>query len=532
VETRDGDGRTVLLIACRRMKVGLVKFLLEDCNADIDAVDKKGRSCLHWAAYDYDNFDLNGVEVARYLLDNYPEAHLVAKRDNRGRTALYELLGDDDADEECLLEMVRLMVNYGAPVDTRNHYGETFLHKLARFYDSTYLEAVREFIQCGAEPRAVDEDGATPFDVAVAKGNNKLADYLLTCFDLLAVDDDGNTFFDRNRALEYYYEGSSHHILLYYTEQLVERQGDRAIHSILEAAEYSYVFTDGESVEQQQPTLQVQLPIGRLDFDHFQHYLKEFFDRTLMHKQDITGATPFHFACRDAVPVEILSFLLDLFPEALKIADYSGCLPLHCACQAAAPSHAVLQFLLQRDPEATTHILARNNKGELPLHLLAGANPPDNALALLLEAEKGSIKVATNSGDLPLMVAFKARASLSVAYRLLRAYPDTLENMGTVGELEPRTGVPSFTDLVTYTKKLEQKRKLEVTELKRKAELRLKRAKSKHAEEAERLEQKAAGYRRQRDEALEEINRLQSLLNGRLEPRDYFASSQSCTPNC
>lgn len=55
-----------------------------------------------------------------------------------------------------------------------------------------------------------------------------------------------------------------------------------------------------------------------------------------------------------------------------------------------------------------------------------GAVPELNAVEYLVKAHQGSLSVAPNEGDLPLVVACKARLSLDIMLTLLRAYPDAL----------------------------------------------------------------------------------------------------------
>jgi len=215
----------------------------------------------------------------------------------------------------------------------------------------------------------------------------------------------------------------------------LEREGNRAIHSILEVADCRYFVeednseeeedNDEESVQQQKQTLRVYLPIGKLTLDHFRSLLQSF-DGNLMHQQDDTGAVPFHVACRTDAPVEVLELLLQEYPGAVRIADNRGSLPMHVACSADAPSRAVLQLLLDRSPTA---LHARDHSVALPMHCLCASDPPVDAVALLLRENHGSISKRNDNNDLPFTVACKTRASLGVLLVLLRAYPDALEDL-------------------------------------------------------------------------------------------------------
>jgi len=218
-----------------------------------------------------------------------------------------------------------------------------------------------------------------------------------------------------------------------YKGQVLEREGNRVIHSILEVAEHRCFVEDNseeedgdeESVQQRQQTLRVCLPVGKLALAHFRSLLQSF-DGNLMHHQDNTGALPLHVACRTDAPVEILELLLQEHPGAVRIADNSGSLPMHVTCQADAPSRAVLQLLLDRSPTA---LRARDHAGALPLHCLCASNPPVDALELLLRACHGSVAERNNNNDLPFTVACKTRASIGVCLVLLRAHPDALGDL-------------------------------------------------------------------------------------------------------
>jgi len=161
---------------------------------------------------------------------------------------------------------------------------------------------------------------------------------------------------------------------------------------------------------QQQQILEIGLPVGKLTVDQFRALLRSFGGDQIRHR-DTAGALPFHTACQTAAPVEILSLLLEEYPGALHMTDNNNCLPIHFACQAQSPSLAVFQFLLGVDPAA---VRTRDNTGSLPLHHLSGSKPPEDAVALLLAAYDGSVSARRNNGDLPLMVAYKTRASLGV----------------------------------------------------------------------------------------------------------------------
>jgi len=343
-------------------------------------VDNRVFNALHLAVM------ARKLAVVQYLLTSNLGLDVEA-RDQDGRSALHLAVLCFHA------EIARWLLENGANVNARDNHGNTPLHSFAA---TTELEFARELIQHGADLVATDNDGKTAFDRANMSGRRgavAVANYILTSA---------------------------------YKDQVVALDGDRAIHAILEDAQYRYlVEAPVQQQQRQRQTLQIQLPVGKLTVDQFRALLRSFNGNRMRQRDTNTGATPFHVACRSAAPVEILELLWELYPDAGNSADNSGSLPLHCACQADVPSLAVLRFLLERNPAA---VRALDNSGALPLHRLCRrANPDDNAVRLLLAEYEGSVSVRTNNGDLPFTVACKSRASPSAVLILLKANPDALQ---------------------------------------------------------------------------------------------------------
>jgi len=372
-----------LLEGAKEGDLELMREALQN-GADVNAQDvARGATPLHCACL------YQWVEGVRFL-STVPGIDFNAVNQDGESALFYACLFNGN------LEIARLLLENGTQVNTRENYGDSPLHDVVARRN---MLLVQEFIQHGADLLAKDDDGDTPFDLAIAVEGNEIADYILT---------------------------------VAYKDQVFEQEANHSIHAILDIAEYRYLEEEDEleedneeSVQQQQKTLQVKLPVGKLTIEQFQNLLQSF-DGNLMRQRDNTGALPFHVACRAAAPVEILDLLLQEHPRALHVADNNNSLPIHCACQANAPSLAVLQFLSERAPAA---VRARDNTGSPPLHRLSESKPLEETVAFLLKAYDGSISLRRNNGDLPLMVAYKTRASLGVCLALLRAYPDALEDL-------------------------------------------------------------------------------------------------------
>lgn len=68
-------------------------------------------------------------------------------------------------------EIVRLLLENGAPADVRQEGGWTPLHEAAQIGD---VEMVRDLLQHRADPQARSDDGKTPADMAAAKGHEEI----------------------------------------------------------------------------------------------------------------------------------------------------------------------------------------------------------------------------------------------------------------------------------------------------------------------------------------------------------------------
>jgi len=198
VEARDNFGRSALLLACVCDHFDVVEYLVTTHNADVQAIDNYGKSCRHFAAKRYH------TELIRYLLVNFPGMDFVAKKDNEGNTPLHCLGNGIDS-----REIARLLLENGAQVNAINNHGSSPLHEVAV---QGFLVLVQEFIQHGADLLATDEDGDAPFDVAGRMGEGEIADYILT---------------------------------VAYKDQVLEKEGNRSIHAILDVAEYRYLVVQG-----------------------------------------------------------------------------------------------------------------------------------------------------------------------------------------------------------------------------------------------------------------------------------------------
>ena len=268
----------------------------------------------------------------------------------------------------------------------------------------------------------------TPLHLASTEGQLDVVQELVARgADLFVTAANGKTAFDY--AFDYGQTGVVDYLLRAYMEKVTASEGLQAIHSILQAATFSYVAANPPPDPPLDPppalSLQVHLPLGKLTLDHFQSLL-QLFPANLTSSRDNDGALPLHIACQFGAPVEILRLIVQADAAALQTMNNNGDLPLHAACQADAPSLDGIRFVVEQDPNA---VQAANNDGALPLHLLCGSRPTVPTVKYLVSSFEGALALMPHSGDLPLMLACKASSSQSVLQVLLTAYPEALVYM-------------------------------------------------------------------------------------------------------
>jgi ankyrin repeat protein len=118
--------------------------------------------------------------------------------------------------------------------------------------------------------------------------------------------------------------------------------------------------------------------------------------------KDDNGNTPLHCACvqREALTVHRVSLLVDDHATVLKAKNNCGWTPLHFACKYDAPFD-VLRFLVDKWPDAVKQV--ENHKGQTPLALYCmNKSRTLQTVQLLLTAFPGATKVRDVDGNLPM----------------------------------------------------------------------------------------------------------------------------------
>jgi ankyrin repeat protein len=124
----------------------------------------------------------------------------------------------------------------------------------------------------------------------------------------------------------------------------------------------------------------------------------------------LRGMLPLHEACRsntrrsESETLKVIQYLVSKYPDAVRTADMEwGFLPLHAAlgrCPGRFPS--VMKFLIQRYPKALT---IETKTGQLPLHLACARETPVEVIQCMVKQYNASIVARDNRGKLPLEIA-------------------------------------------------------------------------------------------------------------------------------
>ncbi len=157
VDLKDSNGMTPLMWAAQKMKYELLKYLVTK-GADVNATDTDNNTALDSIAFRGD------LEAAKLLL-----AHKA--RVDIGVTPLFyaAMAGHGD--------IVRLLVELGAPLEIRDSYQRTPLLIAAR--ERGGIDVIRILVENGANINAVDMFGDTPLSLAAWRGYEDIVDYLI-----------------------------------------------------------------------------------------------------------------------------------------------------------------------------------------------------------------------------------------------------------------------------------------------------------------------------------------------------------------
>ena len=174
---RGRNGRTVLHSACEGGCVALVRTLICDHNADVNAHDNNNDTPLHMAA-------IHGEDVALVLINEFGCDTNI--RGRNGRTVLHSA-----CEGGCVALVRTLICDHNADVNAQDKDNDTPLHLAAENgNEDVALALINEF---GCDTNARNSDGSTFLHKACYYGKANIVKSAGTCISPLVQDNNGNT---------------------------------------------------------------------------------------------------------------------------------------------------------------------------------------------------------------------------------------------------------------------------------------------------------------------------------------------------
>lgn len=183
---RDDRGVSALMHAYYRGQKDIAELILNS-RSDLDIFEAvaSGRAQTVSAILDHDpgqakNWSADGftaLHFAAFFNQLAIAGELVRRGANVAAVSMnpMEVTALHSAAAAHATEIVRLLVENGAPVNAKQHGGWTALHAAA---DNGDEEMIRILLQHGADPRAQNDDGKTPAQIAQLKGRDKVLELL------------------------------------------------------------------------------------------------------------------------------------------------------------------------------------------------------------------------------------------------------------------------------------------------------------------------------------------------------------------
>jgi ankyrin repeat protein len=160
-------------------------------------------------------------------------------------------------------------------------------------------------------------------------------------------------------------------------------------------------------------------------------YIERFPDA--LSEADEDGNLPLHvYLVNEASTIDLALMMIEEYPSALEYRNKIGQLPLHIECSLLARS-SVISKCIELYPEAIT--LADEDK-YLPLHLLLwnqSSCADEGLIMMLIEKYPAALQHQNIYCDSPIHIECRYRCRLSIILKCMELYPDSLAQVGHKG---------------------------------------------------------------------------------------------------
>eukprot|EP00957_Ditylum_brightwellii_P210357 15364873-Ditylum_brightwellii.AAC.1 len=438
MDAQNADGRTPLWIASDLGKIDVIRYLVNECGASTNTRDLGGWTPLNAAV---EHRDADAVSIL--VKDGNAN---VNTRDVLGFTPLHA------SAEEGWLDMVRLLRNFGADVDTPCNEGNTALHAMAQGYwvvrrnhanthRCTALDGVKFLTapSCNANVHVRNNDGRSPLMIGM---QNSWHHHKFELGRYLHEECGGDICFANSL-------GSALHTVDYKIDQvryLIERgvnpqwcnyEGDTPVHSIISTIRTWCGDHNNEPISMALEVIRFLVSEECISLSPNGYKA----DINALNGEGLTPLLQLVTYYREPkLIIEPLKVLVDdLGAAVVGVSDFDGNTALHLSVIHSRNSNyckssfdpVVLEKLLSIDG---VDVNARDNLGLTPLNAVVQSNHSDGAIADIVKflcSHGASINTMDNNSWTPLHAA-ASRGLCKVAQALVEqgAELDTPDHNG------------------------------------------------------------------------------------------------------
>lgn len=178
-----------------------------------------------------------------------------------------------------------------------------------------------------------------------------------------------------------------------------------------------------------------------------QTYL-QLYPNAICQKVSQCGRLPLHLILRAQASEEVILYLLQMFPFAVKCMDDMGRLPLHYACSNLISSN-IITHLLDQYPSSCS---VQDKGGWTPIHVSASVGVDLRLFHRMLQQSSTTIHQVTHRGSTPLDIA---KSSISLRkYKLIRMLREEQKILDL--EREGGSSVEDTEDMQVWLRKTEK----------------------------------------------------------------------------